>query len=459
MLIMNIVMAVIMYPILLVMYFMLRGAGDEKRPYCFGATLSGELRKGEQVQKIIVEYKKALTRTNIILAVIPIVCFFVPYVSIAMTIWLIWILAVCFAPMVHFAVANKKIQELKVQMGWKEDYQVAYTDLKSVVVSKKVKLKEFLPPIVCSLVPVIIGIVIFGKDGLWIFVKLVALFALCTLLFYLCALWCDRQKISVISCDSDINMNYARAKKQVWKTLWLICCWINTAFTWCMFLVTWQRQWGMWGIILGSVVYGVAVIVVCFCQLKKLQEIDRAYAGKKTLKNAAEDDKNWIFGMIYYNKNDKHFMVENRMGTGTAVNMATKAGLATNIFAALALFFIPIACIWMILVEMTPISMTVEQDRIICEQLSTEYEIPLSDIISYEVIEELPEMTKMSGIGMENLYQGTFEVYRQGTFETFLNPQNDLFLWVKTKDEEYYLSGATDEQTGEVIELVEKYTE
>ena len=152
-------------------------------------------------------------------------------------------------------------------------------------------------------------------------------------------------------------------------------------------------------------------------------------------------------------------MVENRMGTGTAVNMATKAGLATNIFAALALFFIPIACIWMILVEMTPISMTVEQDRIICEQLSTEYEIPLSDIISYEVIEELPEMTKMSGIGMENLYQGTFEVYRQGTFETFLNPQNDLFLWVKTKDEEYYLSGATDEQTGEVIELVEKYTE
>ena len=161
-----------------------------------------------------------MKRDTIILAVIPVVCFFIPFMSIAMTIWFIWILAVCFWPMIRFAIANKKIQELKVQMGWKEEYEVSYTDLKSVTVLKKVKLKEFLLPILLSIFPVIIGLVFFGKEDLWILAFLVAVFAVCTILFYLCAVWTDRQKVSVISSDSDANVNYARAKKQIWKNLW-----------------------------------------------------------------------------------------------------------------------------------------------------------------------------------------------------------------------------------------------
>ena len=455
MLIMNIFFAVIMYPILFVMYFLLRGAGDDNRAYCFGATLSNSQRQEGAVKQIAVEYKKSMKRDTIILAVIPVVCFFIPFMSIAMTIWFIWILAVCFAPMIHFAIANRKIQEVKLQMGWKQEYEISYTDLKSVAVSKKVKLREFLPPILLSIIPIIISVVLFGEKDLWILAIMVAVFAVCTPLFYLCAVWSDRQKISVISCDSDTNINYARAKKQVWKNLWLISCWINTLFTWGMLLVAWQRQGAMRGIVIGAILYCIAIISVCMVQLKKLRQVDVAYADKKTLMNAEEDDRNWIFGMIYYNKNDKHFMVENRMGTGTSVNLANKAGLVTNIFAVFALLSIPILCIWMILVELTPISVTVENDTIICQQLSTEYEIPLSEITNYKVIEELPEMIKMNGIGMDNIYIGTFEAYREGTFETFLNPQNEMFLWIETEDEVYYVSGATDEMTEEIIAAVE----
>ena len=454
MLIMNIFFAVIMYPILFVMYFLLRGAGDDNRAYCFGATLSNSQRQEGAVKQIAVEYKKSMKRDTIILAVIPVVCFFIPFMSIAMTIWFIWILAVCFTPMIHFAIANRKIQEVKLQMGWKQEYEISYTDLKSVAVSKKVKLREFLPPILLSIIPIIISVVLFGEKDLWILAIMVAVFAVCTPLFYLCAVWSDRQKISVISCDSDTNINYARAKKQVWKNLWLISCWINTLFTWGMLLVAWQRQGAMRGIVIGAILYCIAIISVCMVQLKKLRQVDVAYADKKTLMNAEEDDRNWIFGMIYYNKNDKHFMVENRMGTGTSVNLANKAGLVTNIFAVFALLSIPILCIWMILVELTPISVTVENDTIICQQLSTEYEIPLSEITNYKVIEELPEMIKMNGIGMDNIYIGTFEVYREGTFETFLNPQNEMFLWIETEDEVYYVSGATDEMTEEIIAAV-----
>ena len=53
--------------------------------------------------------------------------------------------------------------------------------------------------------------------------------ASCGLVFWLAAVWIDRQPVSVISTDSDVNINYARAKKNLWKNFWLISCWLNTA--------------------------------------------------------------------------------------------------------------------------------------------------------------------------------------------------------------------------------------
>jgi hypothetical protein len=272
------------------------------------------------------------------------------------------------------------------------------------------------------------------------------------------AVWCDKQKVSIICCDSDINTNYARAKKQTWKSLWMYSAWINTVFTWFVLFLMWQRKIATLGMVFGSVIYCIAIVVICMVMLKKLRNIDKAYADKRTLTDAAEDDKNWIFGQFYYNKKDRHYMVESRMGTGTTVNLATKAGMITNIFGALTLVSIPVICIWMIMVEFTPIKVSVENETIICEQLKVEYEIPLSEIESYTIVEELPNMNKISGMGMDNVYIGTFEVWREGSFETFLNPQNELFIRLVMEDGEvYYISGATNEDTGKLIDNIEMY--
>ena len=288
------------------------------------------------------------------------------------------------------------------------------------------------------------------------FVSLVAVFAACTILFYVSAVWCDKQKVSIICCDSDINTNYARAKKQTWKSLWMYSAWINTVFTWFVLFLMWQRNIATLGMVFGSIIYCIAIIVVCMVMLKKLRNIDKAYADKRTLTDAAEDDKNWIFGQFYYNKKDRHYMVESRMGTGTTVNLATKAGMITNIFGVLALVSIPVICIWMIMVEFTPIKVSVENETIICEQLKVEYEIPLSEIESYTIVEELPNMNKISGMGMDNVYIGTFEVWREGSFETFLNPQNELFIRLVMEDGEvYYISGTDDSTTAQLLDEIE----
>lgn len=50
-----------------------------------------------------------------------------------------------------------------------------------------------------------------------------------------------------------------------------------------------------------------------------------------------DDDDNWIFGFIYYNKDDPHVNVEKRFGMGYTVNAATKTGMAIYIGTAILL--------------------------------------------------------------------------------------------------------------------------
>ena len=114
-------------------------------------------------------------------------------------------------------------------------------------------------------------------------------------------------------------------------------------------------------------------------------------------------------------------------------------------------------CAWMILLEFTPIQVKIENDKMICEHLSVAYELPLDEIESYEIITELPELIKMNGNGMDNVLSGTYEVYREGMYEVFLNPQNELFIKFHIGDRKYIISGADAAATQNLIELLETY--
>uniref|UniRef100_UPI004056FAEE PH domain-containing protein n=1 Tax=Agathobacter sp. TaxID=2021311 RepID=UPI004056FAEE len=454
----QIIFMVTMYPILFLVYFFLRNAGGVDKAYIYGATLKKEYRTEAEIVKITEEYKSSLKRTGIILGIIPLITFFIPWISISFTVWMVWSLVVCFYPMFYAARANIQVQELKRKKGWYEEYNTSYVDLKIAAVPRKVTLETFLAPILCSIVPILIALFLFQGRGYAVYIGIVAIFGLCTLLFYAAAVWTDKQKIMVISSDSDINMNYARAKKVAWKNYWVYNSWVNTAFTWLVLILVWFRHMLVRGILVGSVIYAAVVILFTWKMIQTLDAIEQRYEAKKDIKDAADDDRNWIFGMFYYNKNDKHYMTQNRFGTGTTVNLGTTAGMLTEIVGILALAIVPLCCVWMIMMEFTPINLKIEQDTIICEQLSVEYEIPLAQIEEYQAVTELPELIKVNGTGMDNLLSGTFEAYRQGMFELFLNPQNDLFIHIVTDEETYYISGTDDKMTQEILEQMEAYS-
>lgn len=451
----NAIFMITCYPILFLMYFLLRNAKDRNN-WCFGATLSKEQKKDPAIEEIDADYRKKFKNGMITMALVPFVTMFVPYESISFTIWMIWILLICFYPMVWYAQANEKVQKLKKERGWDTKSEVKYTDLKVITVPPRVKLVTFLPTLVLSVAAVVVTYVCFHESGYNAYRLCAITFGICTLLFYLSAIWTDRQKINVVSEDSDTNMNFARAKKKVWKDFWLISAWSNTVYTWSIVLAMYIRTAGMTIVLAGALVYSIVILGLAMNLVKKLLDINHKYQDKRTIEDAADDDRYWPYGLFYYNKNDKHFMVENRMGTGTALNMATGVGKSTYVVAVLCLLIIPISCIWMIMLDFTPIQTSVQNNTIVCEQLGIEYEIPLEEIEEYTILTELPEMTKLNGNGMDHVYSGTFEIYREGSVELFLNPQNDLYIKIITKDETYFISGATNQETQAIIDIIEK---
>ena len=449
----NFIFLITCYPIVFLLYFFLRNARSHNG-WCFGVSLTKEWKKDPEIDKVDMEYRKNLKNTMIVFGIAPFLTLFMKHMSISFSYWMIWILAVCFLPMYWYAKANKQIRVLKDKRGWNGENRVSYTDLKIAALPRRVKITTFLPCLVLSVLAVVLSYALYKEEGYAAYRICVWSFALCTILFYIAAVWTDRMKVSVICEDTDTNMNYARAKKKVWKIFWLICGWMNTIFTLLILVAMYFGTSGMTWIIWGSGLYCIVIMALTFWLLNKMFAINHAYESKRTLGDGFDDDRYWYWGMIYYNPKDSRFMVENRMGTGTSVNLAKTSGKVMYIIATLCLLIIPVSCVWMIMLDFTPIRTEIKNDTIVCSHLSVEYEIPLNDIEEYVVITEMPDITKVAGNGMANVCSGTYEIYREGMFEAFFNPQNHLFIKILTEDETYYISGVDDVSTAAIVEYL-----
>lgn len=459
--ILNIIMAVTMYPVVFIMYFFMRWIAKSDNGYCFGAVLRGKWREEPQVKSIRQEFLHKLNLWLLVSVVVPVAAFFIPYVSISMTIWMIWLLAVVFYPSVPFFRANKMVRQWKQEQGYvKESTGVSYTELKQAGAVRRVRFLPFLIPAIvgfaaplCGTFDILEGFGNVRTDWdslLWC----LWMFAVLGLFFWWCA-WCmDRQRTEVISTDSEINLNYARAKKNIWKNLWLFIFWLNTALNWILLLLFAFSQNWVGGLIGATVLYGVFTIAAVVFAITRIHQLSIRYEKDRTMPEPDDSDSNWIGGMFYYNKKDRHVMVEHRNGFGITMNMATPVGMGVTVFACLALLVIPVMCVWLILDEFTPIHVTVEDQTIVAHHLKTDYEIPLSEITDVEILNELPNWTKVNGTGMDNLEKGTFEIYREGKCKVFLNPQNTMFLKITADDTVYYIGGYDDAETKEVYEEI-----
>ena len=443
------------YPCILLMYVLLKNEAQSGKGIYYGVTIPKEYRKEPELQTITEEYNRQMKRCLWWMLLLPLPSLFLPWESIVVAVWMIWIAISIFIFFVPFGIANEKLKEVKREKKWSvEAVTDTEVELKSAGMIRRVKWYHFLPPCVISVIlPVWVAVGDFGPRREPLFIMELT-FAGISFLFWAVALWQDRGKTQIISCDSDVNVNYNRAKKNVFKTLWVSCVWINVAYMiWMLFCVD---EWGgftkmFWW---ATVVYAVGTLIPVIWMGKKMVALDKRYEANRNKVTSADNDENWIWGMMYYNPKDRRAMVNKRVGVGTTINMATKGGKATILFLVLTILSFPIISIWVIMLEFTPIQLITDGNQIVANHLREECTISMPAIEEVELLSELPKMSRNSGTAMENLRKGSWSVREEGNCSVFLDPRNELFLRIETPSSRYYLSGVSDAETQAVYDAV-----
>ena len=228
----------------------------------FAVNMKREWVEDENVKAIQKRFKKEMIWYSLILAIIPFSCLFIPYFSIQMTIWMVWLIVAIILLMLPTVFANNRLKQWKRKMGYYEEQSAErYVELKN---AGTVHCMHFLP----FFVPLALGTA--AAIAVIPFAKVMGIFCLIGAasgyIFLLVAIWTDRQPVQVISSNSDININYTRAKKRIWKNMWLCAIWLNTALILFLILVSFmQKQVGM--IYLAGMIVFIILLAVSYTHL------------------------------------------------------------------------------------------------------------------------------------------------------------------------------------------------
>ena len=447
----HLIMVLVFYIIVPIMYFVVRNEVKPKKNIILGATLPYGAAGDSDVEKVCREFKKELNITSVVLTVTAFFGFFIKYDSIVflyMSVWLIAALVIAYVPYVR---ANGRLRRLKVAKGWQSPSEgKTVVDLKAVgVKANEIDIWMFIIPSFLSLIPVILesyNVLARGNDPVMLLCYgALALTAIVCLPIYRLIF---RQKSDVFTEDTNVSVALTRVRKYHWGKVWLWMVWLTAAanIVWYLFSESWVGFAAL-------MVYSLALIYICL-----RAEFDARRAQQKLTEDITsggeyvDEDRYWLWGMFYFNENDKHVMINNRVGVGTTVNLASAGGKAIVGFSVAALLIMPIMGIFIIKMEFTPVKVYMSGDVVVAEHTKVEYEINTSDIENYKVTDHVDATYRVMGTGMDTVCKGKFKVDGYGTCYLCLDPRDNSFVIISTVQGETYIFSADKELIAELRE-------
>lgn len=453
----KIVMTVCFLPCMLIMFGVLYMEGKRKGDILLGVGLWPGADREEEVQAVKKRFQREM-RWILLLSCLAFVCTLLPNrTSIIISTQILWLLIIMVVFFVPMARGNRQLkilkrERLKALDAPGEPDQKVYVDMKAAAAPKdKPFLKLSLAGVLLGLIPVIGELFLASGSfyGWWTEAAVATMFLaglLCLLVQY--RFW--HMRTDVVSLRSEVNIQLARVRQYQWSRLFSVIIWINTAVTVILWYGMHHPRSMIFVVLAGGLLsLGVAAVAAIVTE-RNIRQAYRKYAGESGL--TTEEDDHWIYGIFYYNKNDSRFMVNNRVGIGTTINMAKPSG---KIFSGVILIGTVALLFWaagMVLLEdFVPISLKVEDNAVISGQYQEEYRIPVGEIENVELVEELPSMSKRVGSAMETIKKGSFMAEGYVSCKVCARIMKPPFLKITTEDGMvYYLNDEDTQVTKQV---------
>ena len=428
----------VLYLCLIPIYFMLRNETKPKKNIILGVTLPFEARQDAAVQAICDQFLRQLNLVVLILALLPVALLPIKRISVFLTVCLVWIIAAVIVPYIPYVQCHKRLRAYKQQAcAPVERKGETLVDLRLAALPKKtVSPLWFLPPLVMALVPILHTLATAPRDASfpWMLFGYGINF-LMVLLFTGLYRLINRQRAEVVDENTALTAALTHVRRYQWGRAWIAFTWLTGLFS----LGFWLLLDSSIGILLLSLGYVGILVIVCIrteFAARRAQESLTAESGQGFF---ADDDCYWIYGLIYYNPNDKHLSVNNRVGMGMTFNFAHWAGKLILGISILLLLAMPFFGVWMIRLETTPITLTLNENELVATHMKELCRLERAEIRSAALLEELPDVVKLSGTGIDTFLQGKFRLEGYGVCELCLNPEAPPFLLLETAEKTWLL--------------------
>ena len=443
--ILNLFLAICFVPILPVIYFTMRNEVKPKNNLILSTTLPKEVWEDPRVLSITKKYTKALTVTCIILAVLYIPAFFMEYVSHILTYVMLWTDAIIIVPNIPYVRAVKAMRALKKENWYHPELkkiQVADTSLASVFEEKQstYTFVNFLLPLLVSLIPLLFPLVVPLEGSLGALYIVILCNASTILMCYYCYTVL-RKKEDRVNSDVTLTAVLTRIRRYYWGKCWMYVSWLSAAISFSALLLFVSE----WAFLIALALFVTGILAVVVGMELKIRKEQQRLNEEQPSEILMDEDDNWPYGIVCYNKNDKNLFVNSRVGFGVTVNFAHPFGKALDIFAVVMLLLLPFIGLFTVKEEFTQPKVVLTETALEAHHTGLEYSIPLDDIYAVSYLTEMPEASKTWGTNFPHLFKGKFSIKDIGQSGLLcLDPYDDAFLLIRTTDGTNYLFGMED---------------
>lgn len=262
--------------------------------------------------------------------------------------------------------------------------------------------------------------------------------------------------------DTEVNQ-----KLNGWKKYTASLCWLELSVTDAavyLALLLYLEQERLLYLFLG--LFFLAVCLLCLVlQLKLYQSARRQLLADKEVYAYDEDDY-WSFGLWglrYYNPYDPQVFKENNSGgLNQTVNMAQTSGKWLAAGTVLFVVGIGLFVAWQFAYpawldgQGKLADLTVQGEILKAESPLYEAEIPLEEILTAELVQELGEGTRTNGASTGHYGKGKFRYDRYGDVQVYAAWKHPPYLVLATKDGTWIVNDDDPQKTREIYESIGK---
>lgn len=443
------VMMACCYPVALIITGFLANGAKPKKNIVIGVTLPKEAQEDPAVQAICARYRKKLKYCALLLTAVLVPVFFIPSFSVMLTAWLCWLLGAILLPYVVYLKAYRQLRALKRENSWYIRAMPAAAETEAVLKRPHSRLL-FLPALVVSLVPLWPALRAGGPDLVYGAV-LAGSAAAIVLMGLLCYPLIYRQRPEFSGSDEGLNRALTNLRRHRWGLCWILLA----SLTALLSLGLWFGRNNMVLTMVAICLYALGAMILAAVTEWSVRRGQEHLTASRGGDQYLDEDDLWHYGLFYDNPKDRRFLVNDRVGMGTSVNLARPGAKALMVFTALVLACLPLVGVWCMVEEYTPIRVVATADHVQVEHLAFDLTVAYEDVEEAVLLDQLPGMSRVAGTSMETVDKGRFTVKGYGACRICLDPRADAFLVLRTKDHTYLISTASKAETERIYQWIQ----